>query len=133
MIVPTVTAEITKGNEVGSAPVLNLKGYLVGNPFTDFSNFDKPSKIPFAHRMGLISDQIYKCVKDIFPFYVLEPKCAYASSHEYNFIKLKTDSDFLKMQHLQDCTAEGLSLSEISHTAEQHYIRCPEYGQTMWQ
>jgi len=38
----------------------NIQGYLVGNPFTDFSNFDEPSKIPFAHRMALISDQMYE-------------------------------------------------------------------------
>nr|CAB3453174.1 unnamed protein product [Digitaria exilis] len=47
------------GINVVSEPALNLKGYLVGNPFTDV-NFDKPSKIPFAHRVGLISDQFYE-------------------------------------------------------------------------
>ncbi|KAJ1289338.1 hypothetical protein BS78_02G156600 [Paspalum vaginatum] len=141
IIVPTVTSEIAKRNDVGSEPSLNLKGYMVGNPFTDFSNFDEPSKIPFAHRMALISDQIYEsykkschvhdsshrsiqctesldaineCVKDIFPFHILEPLCAYASPHEYSFLKLKMDSGIQKMQHLQDYTAERLSLSEIS-------------------
>ncbi|WVZ64645.1 hypothetical protein U9M48_014139 [Paspalum notatum var. saurae] len=114
IIVPTVTSEIAKGNEVGSEPYLNLKGYLVGNPFADFSGFDEPSKIPFAHRMALISDQIYECVKDIFPFHILEPLCAYASPHEYSFLKLKMDSGIQKMQHLQDYTGERLSLSEIS-------------------
>nr|CAB3456851.1 unnamed protein product [Digitaria exilis] len=37
MIVPTVTSEITKD-----------------------VNIDEPSKIPFAHRMGLISDHVYE-------------------------------------------------------------------------
>ncbi|RLM87512.1 hypothetical protein C2845_PM04G15120 [Panicum miliaceum] len=50
------------GNDVGSEPALNLKGYLVGNPYTNL-NIDRPSIIPFAHRMGLISDQIYEAYK----------------------------------------------------------------------
>ncbi len=35
------------------------QGYLLGNPLTDH-NFDTPSKIPFAHGMGLISDELYE-------------------------------------------------------------------------
>lgn len=31
----------------------------MGNPVTD-GNFDSPAKIPFAHGMGLISDEMYK-------------------------------------------------------------------------
>jgi serine carboxypeptidase-like clade I len=42
-----------------------VQGYLVGNPVTD-SNFDDPSKIPFAHGMGLISDEIYDVRVDLF-------------------------------------------------------------------
>lgn len=142
MIVPTVTSEIAEGLKiVGSKPTMNLKGCLVGNPFTDQSNFDGPSKIPFAHRMALISDQMYKsykkscrggdnrhqsiqcrnsldaideCVKDISEFHVLEPRCAYASPHQYNVLKLKTSLGVQKMQQLPDFTAEGLHLSEIS-------------------
>ncbi|CAN6195624.1 unnamed protein product [Urochloa humidicola] len=140
MIVPTVTSEIGKGNNAGSEPALNLKGYLVGNPITDV-NFDKPSKIPYAHRMGLISDQIYqaykkscsvgdsshrsttqctnsldaihKYVKDIFPFHILEPNCAYASPHPYNLLELKLNSGVQEIKLLQDYTAEGFHLSEI--------------------
>ncbi|CAL5081016.1 unnamed protein product [Urochloa decumbens] len=141
MIVPTVTSEIiAKGNNAGSEPALNLKGYLVGNPITDV-NFDEPSKIPYAHRMGLISDQIYeaykkscsvgdsshrsstqctnsldaiqKCVKDIFPFHILEPNCAYASPHPYNLLELKLNSGVREMKLLQDYTTEGFHLSEI--------------------
>ncbi|KAG0543371.1 hypothetical protein BDA96_02G184800 [Sorghum bicolor] len=140
MIVPTVTSEIGL-KIVGSEPAMNLKGYLVGNPFTDFSNFDEPSKIPFAHRMALISDQMYEayekscragdsrhqsiqctnslnaideCVKGISEFHVLEPNCAYASPYQYNVLKLKTSSGVQKMQQLLDSTIEGLHLSEIS-------------------
>jgi serine carboxypeptidase-like clade 1 len=41
----------------------HVQGYLVGNAVTDF-NFDGPSKIPFAHGMGLISDEIYEVSDD---------------------------------------------------------------------
>ncbi|VAI02070.1 unnamed protein product [Triticum turgidum subsp. durum] len=40
-------------------PVINLKGYLVGNPITD-PKFDENYKIPSAHGFGIISDQIYE-------------------------------------------------------------------------
>ncbi|TVU09229.1 hypothetical protein EJB05_42679, partial [Eragrostis curvula] len=113
MIVPTVTSELAKGTRVGSEPALNLKGYLVGNLFTD-SNIDEPSKIPFAHRMGLISDDIYECVKDIFPFHILEPNCAYASPHAYSLPNGKLNSGILEMRLLQEDTAEGVHMSEIS-------------------
>lgn len=35
-----------------------MQGYILGNPFT-FSGQDY-YKIPFAHGMGLISDELYK-------------------------------------------------------------------------
>ncbi|KAF8649202.1 hypothetical protein HU200_064397 [Digitaria exilis] len=141
MIVPAVTSEIAKSINVVSEPALNLKGYLVGNPFTDV-NFDKPSKIPFAHRVGLISDQFYEAykkscsvgdssnlsmqciksldtideyVKDIYPFHILEPNCAIVSPHPPNIVELKLNSGVREMQLLQDqdYAAEGFHLSEI--------------------
>jgi serine carboxypeptidase-like clade I len=42
-----------------------VHGYLLGNPVTD-PNFDDPSKIPFSHGMGLISDEIYDVRVDLF-------------------------------------------------------------------
>ncbi|KAF8781251.1 hypothetical protein HU200_000610 [Digitaria exilis] len=139
MIVPTVTSEITKGINIPINVLHHVQGYLVGNPITDV-NIDEPSKIPFAHRMGLISDHVYEayrkscgvgdssnhsmqciksleaideCVKDIFPFHILEPNCAYASPHPYNVLKLKLTSGVREMQLLQDYAAEGFHLSEI--------------------
>jgi len=61
-IVPTVTSEIAGGKEDGREQNFNLKGYVVGNPVTDF-DFDDPSRIPFAHGMGIISDEIYESYK----------------------------------------------------------------------
>uniref|UniRef100_A0A0E0M4W2 Uncharacterized protein n=1 Tax=Oryza punctata TaxID=4537 RepID=A0A0E0M4W2_ORYPU len=62
MIVPAVTLGIANSSPKQHQPSLNLKGYLLGNPVTDH-NFDAPSKIPFAHGMGLISDQLYQAYK----------------------------------------------------------------------
>ncbi|XP_044947577.1 serine carboxypeptidase-like 15 [Hordeum vulgare subsp. vulgare] len=137
--VPGITLGIAKGIEDGSGSDLNLKGYLVGNPVTDYWYYDNPAKIPFANGKGLISDEMYQaykescgawefseecaksheaideCVKDICPNHILEPLCAFASPRPY---KLKLNSGPREVLQLQedyaaDATA-GLQLSEIS-------------------
>ncbi|CAN6311707.1 unnamed protein product [Urochloa humidicola] len=142
-IVPAVTSEITRGDEDGSEPNFNLKGYLVGNPVTD-SKFDDPSKITFAHGVGLISDEIYEsykkscsfgdsshqsiteclntlvtieeCLKGICPNHVLEPLCAFASPHAHKMkMQPKLTSSTREMLQLQEYPADAeLHLSEIS-------------------
>lgn len=106
MIVPLVTELILAGNEAGQDPSLKLKGYLVGSPNTD-KFIDSNSKVEFAHRMALISDDTFhtakkhcsenyidvdqtntdcvlaladydNCVRYIWPNNILEPKCAVA-------------------------------------------------------
>ncbi|XP_059653050.1 serine carboxypeptidase-like 18 isoform X1 [Cornus florida] len=108
--VPLVTKKITDGNKEKVKPFMNLKGYLVGSPYTD-SVIDENSKIIFAHRMALISDAMYeaakkscnenyvtvdpantaclvalgdihKCVKDLYKNDILEPKCTFASPEQ---------------------------------------------------
>ncbi|XP_028796054.1 serine carboxypeptidase-like 11 [Neltuma alba] len=102
---PVVVEEISNGNEAGFQPRINLQGYLLGNPVTN------PPKanygIPFAHGMGLISDELYEslqrncggeyvnvdprnvnCIRDIQYFqkctsgingvHILEPVCEFA-------------------------------------------------------
>ncbi|KAI6701509.1 hypothetical protein NL676_015833 [Syzygium grande] len=94
-------------NKDGVVPQPNLKCYLIGSPRTD-SVIDENSKIVFAHRMALISDELYEaaktscnetyvnvdpsntecrtalgkikmCVEDLFRSDILEPKCVLAS------------------------------------------------------
>ncbi|KAF7017872.1 hypothetical protein CFC21_031227 [Triticum aestivum] len=60
-IVPFIAQKISQGNEVGRRPLLNLKGYLVGNPKTG-ERIDESSKVPFAHGFGIISDQLYETI-----------------------------------------------------------------------
>ncbi|KAF7112881.1 hypothetical protein RHSIM_RhsimUnG0183200 [Rhododendron simsii] len=57
--VPLITKKIIDGNKEKDKPYLNIKGYLVGSPWTD-SSIDTNSKVEFAHRMALISDEIYE-------------------------------------------------------------------------
>ncbi|XP_054779594.1 serine carboxypeptidase-like 20 [Prosopis cineraria] len=57
--VPTLAYEVAKGIEAGTKPYLNFKGYLVGNGCAD-DQFDGNALVPFAHGMGLISDELYE-------------------------------------------------------------------------
>ncbi|KAI3445875.1 hypothetical protein Pfo_002540 [Paulownia fortunei] len=61
-IVPMVALEIAKGNEVGLQPRMLLQGYIVGNSRTD-ENKDDNEKIPYAHRMALVSDEYFELAK----------------------------------------------------------------------
>lgn len=59
--VPIITQLISDGNAAGKEPLVNLQGYLLGNPvtFPHEANYH----IPFSHGMGLISDELYKSLK----------------------------------------------------------------------
>ncbi|KAL5549228.1 hypothetical protein UlMin_004459, partial [Ulmus minor] len=59
MVLPIIVQNIHKYNEAGLEPHLNIRGYLLGNPVTDYT-IDRNVVIPFAHRMTLISDELYK-------------------------------------------------------------------------
>ncbi|KAK7350029.1 hypothetical protein VNO77_08065 [Canavalia gladiata] len=54
---PAIVQEISNGNEIGLRPWINLQGYLLGNPIT--TRREKNERIPFAHGMALISDELY--------------------------------------------------------------------------
>ncbi|XP_047978229.1 serine carboxypeptidase-like 13 [Salvia hispanica] len=106
-IVPMVALEIAKGNEAGLEPKMSLKGYIIGNPVTDEAQ-NNNEKIPYAHRVALISDKqfeqariscngdyvnpdpnniecsfalysINQCTKLVNLAHILEPKCKYLS------------------------------------------------------
>ncbi|KAJ3672803.1 hypothetical protein LUZ60_006177 [Juncus effusus] len=61
-IAPYAAEFITRGIEAGEQPLLNFKGYLVGNPITG-EKIDDNAKLPYAHGHGFISDQLYQLAK----------------------------------------------------------------------
>ncbi|KAJ4898169.1 Serine carboxypeptidase-like 17 [Raphanus sativus] len=60
--VPAVVQEISIGNGLCCKPQINLQGYVLGNPATEEES-DTNWRIPFAHGMGLISDEIYESLR----------------------------------------------------------------------
>ncbi|XP_057435790.1 serine carboxypeptidase-like 20 [Lotus japonicus] len=60
--VPTLAIEVVKGIQSGKKPLINFKGYMIGNGVTD-SKIEDNTFIPFVHGMGLISDNIYEAVE----------------------------------------------------------------------
>ncbi|CAN6213876.1 unnamed protein product [Urochloa humidicola] len=60
-IVPFLAHVILEGIEARMKFVPNLKGYLVGNPLTG-EGVDVSSKVPYAHGVGLISDQLFETI-----------------------------------------------------------------------
>ncbi|XP_062113827.1 serine carboxypeptidase-like 7 isoform X2 [Humulus lupulus] len=63
MIVPALCQLISNGIKESTIPSITLKGYILGNPLTDHST-NQNYKIPFAHRMALISDELYKSLEN---------------------------------------------------------------------
>uniref|UniRef100_A0A1J3I7C5 Serine carboxypeptidase-like 18 n=1 Tax=Noccaea caerulescens TaxID=107243 RepID=A0A1J3I7C5_NOCCA len=62
LVVPAIVQQISTGNENGNKPLVNLKGYVIGNPTTDYDN-DCNYRIAFARGMGLISEELYESLK----------------------------------------------------------------------
>lgn len=61
--VPIVAEGIVNGIEAGVKPILNFKGYTVGNGYTNM-DFDFNSRVSFAYGMGLIPRELYHDLKD---------------------------------------------------------------------
>ncbi|KAM7474764.1 hypothetical protein LguiB_022007 [Lonicera macranthoides] len=61
--VPAIVQKIYTGNEDGDETPLNIKGYVIGNPITDKKE-DENSRVQYAHRVALISDELYKSSKE---------------------------------------------------------------------
>ncbi|KAL3730236.1 hypothetical protein ACJRO7_027270 [Eucalyptus globulus] len=56
---PIVTLKVAEGIEAGLEPIMNLKGYLLGNPVTNTQS-DENSRVRFAYLKALISEELYK-------------------------------------------------------------------------
>ncbi|KAG7651555.1 Peptidase S10 serine carboxypeptidase [Arabidopsis thaliana x Arabidopsis arenosa] len=88
LVVPATVQEISKGNYECCNPPINLQGYVLGNPLTDYA-IDSNSRIPFAHGMALISDELYESLKK-------SCKGEYTNVHPRNTQCLKFVEEFNK-------------------------------------
>ncbi|KAL8199461.1 hypothetical protein R6Q57_013029 [Mikania cordata] len=73
--IPIITQLISDGNICLYKRIIVDFGYLLGNPLTfpEEDNF----KIRFSNGMGIISDDLYKCIYGIQEPHVLEPYCGH--------------------------------------------------------
>ncbi|XP_021836242.2 serine carboxypeptidase-like 16 isoform X2 [Spinacia oleracea] len=61
-VTPSLTWEIVNGNEAGSEARINLQGYILGNPITDW-DLDEQKHVDYARRISLLSDELYEAIK----------------------------------------------------------------------
>ncbi|KAJ4825255.1 hypothetical protein Tsubulata_042804 [Turnera subulata] len=92
---PAVVQQLSDGNDKDMEPLINLKGYLLGNPVTDRkaeNNWD----FPFAHGMGLISDELYESLKKSCgrEFTIIDPANVECLEHKQSFQELTSNIDF---------------------------------------
>ncbi|KAB1203971.1 Serine carboxypeptidase-like 2 [Morella rubra] len=129
--IPVLVQEISNGIEEGIAPLINLQGFLLGNAVTD-PRIEGNAVIPYAHGMGIISDELYEtlkrtcggeyvnidpsnaeCLKDILAFdeclsgintaQILEPLCIFASPKPHDVVRPgKRRSLYQNLQVFQD-------------------------------
>ncbi|XP_022850550.1 serine carboxypeptidase-like 17 isoform X5 [Olea europaea var. sylvestris] len=133
-LVPMVAMEILQGNETGLQPQMSFQGYIIGNGLTD-SNIDFNARIPYVHRMALISDEyfesakincdgkyynrdpnnlqctyalqrIQKCLSHINQVQILDPKCGNRAPKPYDFGWDLTFSNDNSIDHLVLPTAD---------------------------
>ncbi|PWA77049.1 peptidase S10, serine carboxypeptidase, Alpha/Beta hydrolase fold protein [Artemisia annua] len=98
ILVPLVTLEVYEGNERGDEPQLNIKGSAILSPLTDkFSDFN--SRLEFAHRVALISDDIYESAKE-------------TCSGNYVYNDLSNTLCANALQRVDECTS-GLNMGSI--------------------
>ncbi|KAI3509467.1 hypothetical protein L1887_24755 [Cichorium endivia] len=63
IVIPIIAEELYKGNDKGLEPLVNIQGYMAGNPLTDKSG-DINSRLEYAYRMALISEELYEATRN---------------------------------------------------------------------
>ncbi|AEC07397.1 Alpha/Beta hydrolase fold [Arabidopsis thaliana x Arabidopsis arenosa] len=137
MIVPALVHEISKGNYICCNPPINLQGYVLGNPITHIE-FEQNFRIPYAHGMSLISDELYESLKRICKgnYFSVDPsnkkclklveeyhKCTDNINSHHTLIANCDDSNtqhispdcYYYPYHLVECWANNESVREALH------------------
>ncbi|CAK9316453.1 unnamed protein product [Citrullus colocynthis] len=141
MIVPVVAQKIVEGN-THDFSFINFQGYILGNPYTIRDSGDNFA-IPFAHRMTLISDELFeslktsckgkyvnidpsnaeclrhyetykKCISKVEPANILDPKCQFQSP--------KQQQDVYDRRSLN-----SISKSLLDQSTPLSFRSCPEF------
>ncbi|KAB1212104.1 Serine carboxypeptidase-like 18 [Morella rubra] len=105
--IPMIVQQIVLGNEAGSVPMINLKGYVLGNPVTD-SFTDMNARVPYAQRLALISDQLYQSAK---------------TSCDGNFVNVDASN--------YECTSDIDAISELTNDINLVHILEPYCSNAM--
>ncbi|WMV27450.1 hypothetical protein MTR67_020835 [Solanum verrucosum] len=108
-IIPVIAQFILNGNAAGKEPLVNLEGYLLGNPIT-IRLEDYNYHIPFCHGMGLVSDELYKIVSNINVEHVLKPFCKndddLRSPYQMSGERRLLDDKLISLQHEDKCASD---------------------------
>ncbi|KAL3730141.1 hypothetical protein ACJRO7_027185 [Eucalyptus globulus] len=131
---PMLATAILQGNKAGLKPYVHLKGMILSCPKTD-SHLEANSKIPFAYRLALISDALYRalemdcggefvdvtnanCTEDLAAYdelvelinkkNVLDPDCAHLSPKSKEAFKLAISNQEKHSRSLQEFTKDYL-------------------------
>ncbi|KAJ9689422.1 hypothetical protein PVL29_014892 [Vitis rotundifolia] len=145
IVLPMIAQKIYYGNGIGEYLQMNFQGYILGNPVTD-SYIDGNAQIIVAHRLTLISDDLYEsakascngdyvtvnasnegCVADmeaisklitpIYTMHVLEPNCG-ITSQKPNERKLQQRSLIENTKHFPS----GLGKKAAYHCHDYMYV-----------
>ncbi|XP_010065816.2 serine carboxypeptidase-like 18 [Eucalyptus grandis] len=131
---PMVATAILRGNEAGVKPYVHLKGIILSCPHTD-TNLEANARIPFAHRLALISNALYQalekncggnfvdstnanCSEDLTAYNelielisetnVLDPVCTFISAKPKEAFKIAISNQEKHGRSLQDITKDHL-------------------------
>ncbi|KAF8049049.1 hypothetical protein N665_2317s0008 [Sinapis alba] len=114
-IVPGVVQQISLGNEKGLTPLINIQGYVLGNPVVD-RNLESNHRVPFVHRMGLISDELHESLERNCggKFYNVDPSNAKCSNGLQAYLQCISEI-YVEQILLPNCKVDYF-LSDISRT-----------------
>uniref|UniRef100_A0A0D3CDK6 Uncharacterized protein n=1 Tax=Brassica oleracea var. oleracea TaxID=109376 RepID=A0A0D3CDK6_BRAOL len=122
IVVPAIVQQISIGNENSNRP-MNLKGYVLGNPSTELDK-DHNAKIPYAHGMGLISDELFESLK-------ISCKGNYVNIDHTNTQCLKLVEDYDKVNKCVSRINEGSILIPLCDLASPNPFSIENAGRSL--